>query len=72
MSTGEINRIIIIGAGQAGGETAQRLRQNGFTGDITLIAEEPVPPYQRPPLSKAYLAGKLDMEKMHRLEAQRT
>ena len=64
MTTSEINRVIIIGAGQAGGETAQRLRQNGFAGDITLIAEEPAPPYQRPPLSKAYLAGKLDMERL--------
>lgn len=64
MSTGEIKRVIIIGAGQAGGETAQRLRQSGFTGDITLIGEEPSPPYQRPPLSKAYLAGKIDMDRL--------
>ncbi|MGH6950921.1 MAG: NAD(P)/FAD-dependent oxidoreductase [Vitreimonas sp.] len=64
VTMGEIKRVIIVGAGQAGGETAQRLRQSGFAGDITLIAEEPVPPYQRPPLSKAYLAGKLDMERL--------
>ncbi len=64
MSTGEIKRVIIIGAGQAGGETAQRLRQAGFVGDITLIGEEPAPPYQRPPLSKAYLAGKIDMDRL--------
>ncbi len=64
MSTGEIKRVIIIGAGQAGGETAQRLRQAGFTGDITLIGEEPAAPYQRPPLSKAYLAGKIDMDRL--------
>ncbi len=64
MSTGEIRRIIIIGAGQAGGETAQRLRQGGFEGDITLIAEEPVAPYQRPPLSKAYLKGDLDLDRL--------
>jgi 3-phenylpropionate/trans-cinnamate dioxygenase ferredoxin reductase subunit len=61
---GEIKRVIIIGAGQAGGETAQRLRQAGFAGDITLIGEEPCPPYQRPPLSKAYLAGKIDMDRL--------
>src|SRR5690606_5494654 len=61
---GEINRVIIIGAGQAGGETAQRLRQGGFAGDITLIGEEPVAPYQRPPLSKAYLKGELDMDRL--------
>jgi 3-phenylpropionate/trans-cinnamate dioxygenase ferredoxin reductase subunit len=64
MSGSEIRRVIIIGAGQAGGETAQRLRQGGFTGDITLIGEEPCAPYQRPPLSKKYLAGELDMERL--------
>ena len=61
---GEIKRIIIIGAGQGGGETAQRLRQGGFTGDITLIGEEPAAPYQRPPLSKAYLKGELSMDRL--------
>ncbi len=64
MSAHDINRIIIIGAGQAGGEAAQRLRQGGFGGDITLIGEEPHPPYQRPPLSKAYLKGDLDMDRL--------
>lgn len=64
MSAGEIKRVIIIGAGQAGGETAQRLRQGGFTGDITLIGEEPTAPYQRPPLSKKYLAGELSMDRL--------
>lgn len=64
MTTNEIKRVIIIGAGQAGGETAQRLRQGGFTGDITLIGEEPYAPYQRPPLSKKYLAGELDMDRL--------
>ncbi len=64
MSTGEIKRVIIIGAGQAGGEAAQRLRQGGFTGDITLIGEEPHPPYQRPPLSKKYLSGELEMDRL--------
>lgn len=64
MSTTEIKRVIIIGAGQAGGEAAQRLRQNGFEGDITLIGEEPAPPYQRPPLSKAYLKGDIDMDRL--------
>ena len=64
MSTGEIKRIIILGAGQAGGETAQRLRQGGFEGEITLIGEEPAAPYQRPPLSKAYLKGDLDIDRL--------
>lgn len=64
MSTGEIRRIIIIGAGQAGGETAQRLRQGGFEGEITLLGEEPAAPYQRPPLSKAYLKGEYDIDRL--------
>jgi 3-phenylpropionate/trans-cinnamate dioxygenase ferredoxin reductase subunit len=64
VTTDEIKRIIIVGAGQGGGEAAQRLRQAGFQGDITLIGEEPVAPYQRPPLSKAYLKGELDMERL--------
>jgi 3-phenylpropionate/trans-cinnamate dioxygenase ferredoxin reductase component len=64
VTTGEIRRVIIIGAGQAGGETAQRLRQNGFSGDITLIGEEPAAPYQRPPLSKAYLKGEYGIDRL--------
>ncbi|MGE0597762.1 MAG: NAD(P)/FAD-dependent oxidoreductase, partial [Hyphomonadaceae bacterium] len=64
MSTDEIKRVIIIGAGQAGGEVAQRLRQGHFSGDITLIGEEPAAPYQRPPLSKKYLSGELDMARL--------
>lgn len=64
MSQDEIKRVLIIGAGQAGGETAQRLRQGGFEGDITLIGEEPYAPYQRPPLSKKYLAGEFGAERL--------
>lgn len=64
MTSGEIKRVIIIGAGQGGGETAQRLRQGGFSGEITLIGEEPCAPYQRPPLSKAYLKGELSMDRL--------
>lgn len=60
MTYSETHRVIIIGAGQAGGETAQRLRQGGFKGDICLIGEEPFAPYQRPPLSKKYLSGELE------------
>jgi len=64
VTTEEIKRVIIIGAGQAGGEVAQRLRQGGFAGDITLIGEETAAPYQRPPLSKAYLKGDLSMDRL--------
>lgn len=49
--------IVIVGAGHAGGTAAVLLRQFGHTGDITMIGEEPFAPYQRPPLSKAYLKG---------------
>jgi 3-phenylpropionate/trans-cinnamate dioxygenase ferredoxin reductase subunit len=64
VTSGEIKRVIIVGAGQGGGETAQRLRQGGFGGEITLIGEEPSAPYQRPPLSKTYLKGELSMERL--------
>jgi 3-phenylpropionate/trans-cinnamate dioxygenase ferredoxin reductase subunit len=49
--------ILIAGAGHAGGSAAAMLRQLGWRGPITLIGQEPVPPYQRPPLSKAWLTG---------------
>ncbi|AXS42033.1 FAD-dependent oxidoreductase [Breoghania sp. L-A4] len=55
---------VIVGAGQAGAQTAQSLRQGGFSGPITMLGEEPQPPYQRPPLSKKYLAGELDAERL--------
>lgn len=57
-------RVAIIGAGQAGGQAAYSLRQAGFEGAITLIGDEPAPPYQRPPLSKAYLKGELEAERL--------
>ena len=49
--------IVVVGAGQAGSSMVAELRKQGFDGDITLIGAEPVPPYQRPPLSKGYLLG---------------
>ena len=58
----ETARIVIVGAGHAGGAAAGLLRQHGHTGPITLIGEEPWVPYQRPPLSKAYLKGEADAE----------
>jgi 3-phenylpropionate/trans-cinnamate dioxygenase ferredoxin reductase subunit len=54
-----LNNVVIVGAGQAGYQTAASLRQEGFEGSITLIGDEPGVPYQRPPLSKAYLLGKI-------------
>jgi 3-phenylpropionate/trans-cinnamate dioxygenase ferredoxin reductase subunit len=49
--------MVIVGAGQAGGWAAQTLRKEGFTGQVVLIGDEPHLPYERPPLSKAVLAG---------------
>ena len=53
----EDNAIVIVGAGQAGTQAAASLRDFGFVGRIVLVGEEPDLPYQRPPLSKAYLKG---------------
>jgi 3-phenylpropionate/trans-cinnamate dioxygenase ferredoxin reductase subunit len=50
------DRVVIIGAGQAAAQLAMSLRQGGFTGPITMIGDEPYPPYQRPPLSKKFLS----------------
>lgn len=52
--------IVVIGAGQAGLQTAEALRAGGFTGAITLLGDEAHGPYHRPPLSKAWLAGEMD------------
>ena len=59
-----LNNIVIIGAGQAAAQAILSLRQGGFEGKITLIGEEPVPPYQRPPLSKAYMKGEFNEERL--------
>lgn len=56
--------IVIIGAGQAGGMLAAKLRARGHDGPLTLIGAEPVPPYQRPPLSKKYLLGEIALERL--------
>ena len=55
---------IIAGAGHAGGQTAIGLRQAGYDGRIIVCGDEPVPPYQRPPLSKKYLSGELAVERV--------
>src|ERR1700687_6174748 len=54
-----VSTILIIGGGQAGAQAADTLRRGGFGGRIVLIGDEPRLPYQRPPLSKKYLAGDL-------------
>src|SRR6476620_2382801 len=57
-------RIVILGAGHAGGTVAALLRQYGYEGPIALIGEEPIAPYQRPPLSKAGLKGEADADSL--------
>ena len=56
--------VVVIGAGQAGSSCVAKLRNGGFEGKVTLIGAEPVPPYQRPPLSKAYLLGEMALERL--------
>ena len=56
--------VVIVGAGQAGGDAATALRQLGYEGAITLIGEEPLLPYRRPPLSKAFLLGEMSEEEL--------
>lgn len=53
--------LVIVGAGHAGSELALAARQQGWTGPILLLGDEPDLPYQRPPLSKAYLCGTTDI-----------
>ncbi|PZX18867.1 3-phenylpropionate/trans-cinnamate dioxygenase ferredoxin reductase subunit [Palleronia aestuarii] len=59
-----MSHIVVIGAGQAGSSLVSTLRTEGFEGEITLVGAEPVPPYQRPPLSKAYLLGEMARERL--------
>lgn len=63
--SGDLNaRVVIVGAGHAGGSAAAFLRQYGHTGPIVLIGEEPLLPYQRPPLSKGWLKGEADADSL--------
>ena len=57
-----MTKVLIIGAGHAGGSVAAFLRQYGHEGPIVLVGEEDAPPYQRPPLSKAWLKGEADLD----------
>jgi len=56
--------LVIVGGGQAAAQAVQSLRQQSFAGAITLLGDEPYPPYQRPPLSKKYFAGELARERL--------
>ncbi|MFO7759937.1 MAG: FAD-dependent oxidoreductase [Roseovarius sp.] len=57
--------VVVIGAGQAGASLVAKLRDEGYQGAITLVGDEPVPPYQRPPLSKKYLLGEMSAERLY-------
>jgi 3-phenylpropionate/trans-cinnamate dioxygenase ferredoxin reductase subunit len=56
--------LVIVGAGQAASQLIASLRADGYAGQITLVGDEPYIPYQRPPLSKAFLAGELARERL--------
>ncbi len=60
-----MSNIIIIGAGQAAGQCVATLKKLGCTNKIILIGEESHPPYQRPPLSKSFLEGKVGLERVY-------
>lgn len=60
-----MQHVVVIGAGQAGASLVAKLRSEGFEGEITMVGAEAVPPYQRPPLSKAYLLGEMDQERLY-------
>ncbi len=60
-----MTEIVIIGGGQAAGQAAASLRQAGHEGPVTILGEEAQPPYQRPPLSKQYLAGEQGLDRVY-------
>jgi 3-phenylpropionate/trans-cinnamate dioxygenase ferredoxin reductase subunit len=64
-----VSSVVIVGAGQAGADTAAALRGRGFSGRITLVGEEEALPYRRPPLSKGYLGGTVDAGDLELLPA---
>jgi 3-phenylpropionate/trans-cinnamate dioxygenase ferredoxin reductase subunit len=59
-----LENIVIVGAGQAASQAIRTLRHHGFKGSITLVGDEPYWPYQRPPLSKKYLAGQTERDRL--------
>ncbi|MGM4929593.1 NAD(P)/FAD-dependent oxidoreductase [Tardiphaga sp. 619_E2_N8_5] len=59
-----MERVVIVGGGQAGSEAAASLRGHGFAGSITIVQDETSLPYQRPPLSKGFLKGEVNAERL--------
>ncbi len=68
MAEDRIETVVVIGGGQAAGWVAKTLRAEGYTGRLVMIADETHPPYERPPLSKAVLAGEADAASTHLLK----
>lgn len=64
MDLSDAKKIVILGGGQAGAQAIQSLRMGGYEGELTLIGDEPSLPYQRPPLSKAYMKGEFAEERL--------
>lgn len=60
-----MRHVVVVGAGQAGSSCVAKLRNSGFDGKVTLIGSETAPPYQRPPLSKAYLLGEMELDRLY-------
>src|SRR6185503_1420680 len=60
----QMERIVIVGAGQSGAQAVASLRAEGFAGMIQMLGDEAYAPYQRPPLSKAYLSGAMERERL--------
>ena len=58
------DRVIVIGAGHAAGQLSARLRAEKYAGEVVIVGDEPVLPYQRPPLSKAYMSGEIGLERV--------
>ena len=56
---------VIVGGGLGGAKAAEALREKGFDGKVVLLADEEHLPYERPPLSKEFLAGKKSLERFH-------
>ena len=61
----EINEVVIVGGGLAGANAAFELRELGFKGSVTIVADEAEFPYERPPLSKEYLRGEKQRTDAH-------
>ena len=65
MTATSTSTFVIVGASLAGAKAAETLRAEGFDGRVVLVGDEPERPYERPPLSKAYLRGEADRDSLY-------